>query len=213
MIKINVADKPRHKGPIPFARFDMNSWSAAPYLEEDFRPPPDSPVRIVLDPSWTENEQSDANALVCGYWEPDPEMVGDKPFILLDALSGVFAGRKLVHATLDFIVKWNPVRFSIEVAAGRETKLLQHYLEDQAAIRGITIPAVQMHQAGGTPWSKAKRVAKIQYTLDRSRLKVRKGAYLRKMADQARAFDFTRQDNQCREDGLIDALSRCMGFN
>jgi hypothetical protein len=212
MIKINVAEKPRLAGPIPFARFDMNSWSACTGLEADFRPPPGMGVRVVLDPSWTANKQSDANALVCGYWEP-PNDLGDNSFVLLDAESGVMAGRKLVHATLDFISKWDPFYFSIEVAAGRETKLLQDYIEDVAAQRGVKMPRTEMHAAGGTPWSKAKRVAKIQYTLDRGRLKVRKGAYLQKMADQARAFDFTRQDNGCHEDGLVDALSRCMGFN
>ena len=117
----------RHKGPVPFARFNVD-WTQMPNVEEEFRPPADVLSRAVLDPSWTENEQSDANALVCGYWEPDPEMTGASSFMLLDALSGVFAGRVLVHTTLDFIAKWNPTFFAIECAAGRETKLLQHNL-------------------------------------------------------------------------------------
>ena len=199
--------------PITFSRFSMASWAGVPLLEESFQPPVDSPTRIVLDPSWSENPQSDANAFVAGYWEPDPEFTYKNSFILLDGLTGVFAGRLLVDTTLEFIVKWNPKFFAIECAAGRETKLLQHYLEDRAAIRSIRIPEVEMHQAGGKKGTKAKRVGQIQHVINEGRLKMRTGSYINKLFEQARQFDFTKLDNGCHEDGLIDALSRCMGFN
>jgi hypothetical protein len=212
-MKLSPAEAALESG-IPFAKFDLQTWRRAMTLPSDFRPPEGAGTKIVLDPSWSSNSQSDESALVCGYWEPDNEDGAPNSFVFVDALSGKYAGLQLVTATLDFVQQWNPFYFSIETAAGRESPLLVDVLKEKAIALGVKLPCVEVHSAGGTPWSKARRIAKLKtHLLDENRLKIRKGAFIDKLMTQVTKFDFTFRDNQCREDGLVDALSRCAGFN
>jgi hypothetical protein len=182
-------------------------------LPADFSIPENVDVRCSIDPSYTAGPQSDSSALCAGGLErSDGE--NDSPFILLDAVSGRFRGWSLVDQTISFFNVWKPRYFILEVAGGKPSDLFIDALNREADSQNIVLPNMRTVVPRNIKWSKARRVARLKTDLlDRGLLKIRRGRFIDQLLREVEAFDFTRSDNQSREDGIIDSLSRLVGFN
>lgn len=185
-------------------------WRTATCLPYDFRPPEDVSLSAVLDPSFTANDQSDESALACGFNQEGEEAL---ELVLLDAVSEKWKGMGLVRTTLDFLQTWKPAYFTIEASGPCPLDLFCDVLREKAVEKGVTVPPPRIVSPRGVRGSKAKRVARLQTDLlDHGFLKIRRFPQIEKLYKQVDGFDFTKSDNQCREDGLVDAISRLAGF-
>lgn len=191
-------------------RFKLHEWRAACTIPDDFIPPSDAYMEMVVDPSYTANEGSDHSAIVGGYKYQREDCI---ELNLLHAVSGQWKGLKLVDAILDAVEIWKPEKITIERSSGSSCDLLVDVLRDRAKARDIVLGFISTPPPSNKK-QKRNRIRRLQSLFETTppAIRMKYTAFINRLSEEVEKFLYERQDNKGRPDDLLDALATLAGF-
>ena len=197
------------------ASLNSTLWRRAFTLPSDFVVPPETDLRMVVDPAFTAKERdrsqgenaSDESAIAVGFLE-DSDALN-----LLDVVHGRFKGIGLPNAIVTAIELWKPARVSVE--PNPFVDLLIDTIRLRADMRGVAIPPISLLPRRQAKGAKPRRIRRIETDLlecDPPLLKIRRGSFVEALMDEVELFDGDSPTNHRRPDSMLDCIALLAGF-
>jgi len=182
-------------------KFRIHEWHR---VCQPLTPPPDAPLVLTLDPSFTANgKSSDASAIGIGLLDETDTLN------IYDCSQGKYKGMALPDAVVDSVEKWHPATLRIEQSPFFD--LLTDAIKLRAELRQVEIGAI-------TPFkpisSKKDRISRLQYLLEQDPplIRINSGEFVSELLKQAESFCFQDVQNHRRPDNLLDVVCMQAGF-
>jgi hypothetical protein len=190
-------------------------WRRAFTLPSDFVVPPETDLRMVVDPAFTAKERdrgqgenaSDETSIAVGFLE-DSDALN-----LLDVIHGRFKGIGLPNAIVTAIELWKPVKVSVE--PNPFVDLLIDTIQLRAEMRSVEIPPITLLPRRQIKGAKPRRIRRIETDLlecDPPLLKIRRGAFVSALMNEVELFDGDSPTNHRRPDSMLDSIGLLAGF-
>jgi hypothetical protein len=189
-------------------RFNLNDWRRAATLPQDFVPPSDAAIELVVDPSYTAKGHSDCSGLVVGFADSYRAEDGFNQWILLHAASDRWPGIKLAEVIVETAEHWKVKHIRVEYTSNGACDLLV------ANIKCRTQIPVSTFEPNKKKHAKAHRIMNLQTLLDATTPlpQIRFSYYapfLNALFEQVENFlyESNKGRDRNREDGILDALA------
>jgi hypothetical protein len=195
-------------------RFETLQWRSV--MRSDIEVPSDSPLRVILDCSFTANERepgrtpSDRSALVAGVTQAR-EGDGVNEFTLIDVSSDRWKGIALADAALDFCLKLGVKDLQVERIPG--TELLKDTLALRAKERGMEPLTVRLFNPCVIKNAKNSRIMRLQtlFNAKPPAIRIRYGTFVEMLMEEVEDF-VPCVGNRGRQINILDACALCAGF-
>lgn len=171
--------------------------------------PADALIQVVLDSAPTASETSDRSALVCSFITPYRELDGQNEIAVLDFETDRWADIDLATATIDFVQRQEHKVSSLRIERIPSALLLRAVIEQQAQIRGITLPPIHwINPASRVKGAKSIRIMRLQELLDHKppKIQIQWRRNIEMLLDEVSDFVPTEQ-HRGRQINILDCIA------
>lgn len=188
----------------PSFKFRLSDWCKV--LVSPCPAPPESDVRVTVDPAYFSGPTNDESAL-CATFTASQDNIN--VITVLGAANGRWKGMTLADRIVDFANLHSAASIRIERNGNGAPDLLVDAIQMRAADQEIQLGRIVVFNPDNKMAAKRRRIFRLQSLLTSTppALQICRGPFVADLFRQVENYCFDTSENHRREDGLLDVIA------